>query len=72
MSGGIHRVDGGGFADLDYAGDALHRLAIDKIKVTDRRIGVVENHLSRSTRPDGAPWSHKDDDYDRHNFTRCN
>ena len=58
MTGGIHRVDGGGFADLNNAGGTLRKLGIDKIKVTDRGIGVVENHLSRFARPDGAPWGH--------------
>jgi hypothetical protein len=44
MTGASHNLPGGGMID-----DALpiRKLGVDRIKVTDRGIGVVENHLSR-------------------------
>jgi hypothetical protein len=47
MTGGIYRTGRGEFVDIDRAGTAIRNLSTSKIKVTDRGIGVVENHLSR-------------------------
>jgi hypothetical protein len=58
MTGGVHKVGGARFADLDNAGGVLRPLSIDKIKITDRGIGVVENHLSRFRNPFGNTWGH--------------